>query len=134
MQDGVGSLQIYDNIANLLDDERWNGVNAKRVSVKMEHVQYDTPDCEGCCGKDGWLSIVHTPKDPISVDLAAAIADQIQVPFRENWCNPQECFGVGNTDTQINVSPDPQFLGGRSYVFQDLLVRKPLGCLLLKTC
>lgn len=39
MQDGIGSLQVYDNIANLLKDERWNGVNAKRVSVKMEHVR-----------------------------------------------------------------------------------------------
>lgn len=40
MQDGVGSLQVYDNIAELLDDEAWNGVNAKRVTVKMEKVQY----------------------------------------------------------------------------------------------
>lgn len=68
------------------------------------------------------MSIVHTPKDPFSVDLAAAIVDQIGVPFRENWCNPQECYGVGNSDTQVNVSPQPEFIGGRSYVFQDLLV------------
>jgi choline dehydrogenase-like flavoprotein len=122
MQDGMGSLQIYDNIATLLDDDAWNGENAKRVAVKMEHVQYDTPDCEGCCGKDGWLSIVHTPRDPLSNDLAVAIVNEIGVPYRENWCNPQECFGVGSTDTQINVSPDPNLLGGRSYVFQDLLV------------
>lgn len=122
MQDGVGSLQAYDNLAEVVEDQAWNGANAKRVSVKMEKVQYPTPDCSGCCGTDGWLSIVHTPKDPLSEDLAAAIVDQTGVPFRENWCNPDECFGVGNTDTQINVSPDPELLGGRSYVYQDLLI------------
>lgn len=122
MQDGVGSLQVYDNISKLVRDDAWNGENIKRIAKKMESVKYDTPECTDCCGKDGWLSIRHTPLDPLSQDIATAIVNQTGVAYRDNWCNPQECFGVGNTDTQLNDPPAPNQLGGRSYVYQDLLI------------
>lgn len=122
LQDGVGSLQVYNNISKLVEDDVWSGDHMKELFKRMEHVQYDTPDCESCCGKEGWLSIRHTPVDPLCQDVANAIVNQTGVPYRENWCNPQLCFGVGNTDTQINNPPAPGQLGGRSYVYQDLLV------------
>lgn len=122
MQDGVGSLQVYNNIAKVVEDSSWSGRNVKKYFKKMEKLTYETPDCEKCCGKDGWLSVSHTVMDPLSADVAAAIVNQIGVPFRENWCDPQKCFGVGRTDTQIKLATDQSPLGGRSYVYQDLLI------------
>ncbi|MGE0009743.1 MAG: GMC family oxidoreductase [Candidatus Babeliales bacterium] len=114
LNDGVGSLQVYDNIAKLIEDDYWLGSNINRLFKKMENVLYAQPG-DDCPGTQGWLSIQHTPVEPLLQSISNVIVDTINVPFRENFCNPQEPDGVGNADIQITTE------GTRSYVYQALL-------------
>lgn len=120
LQDGVGSLQVYNNIAKVVKDDYWKGENMQRLFQKMENALFANPkgSC-GCgrCGTTGWLSIQHTAvQAPFMTDVADAVISKIQVPFRENFCNPQDVAGIGNASVQVNAD------GTRSYVYQDLLV------------
>ncbi len=114
MQDGVGSLQLYNNIAKVVEDKYWCGKNMKRLFSKMENTLFPHgPNC----GSDGWLSIQHTPVEaPLLTDIADAVVDATGVPYIDNFCDPQVVAGIGNGSVQVNAD------GSRSYVYQDLLV------------
>lgn len=115
MQDGVGSLQVYDNIAKAVDDPYWKGSNIERLFAKMENSLF--PDPSGMCGRDGWLSTKHsTVEAPLLTAISDAIVAQTGVPFRENFCNPQDVAGVGNASVHVDAD------GKRSYVYKDLLM------------
>ncbi|MBS0636978.1 MAG: GMC family oxidoreductase [Verrucomicrobia bacterium] len=114
MQDGVGSLQVYNNIAKYVKDKYWCGKNMKRFFTGMENTLFPHgPDC----GSDGWLSIQHTVVEgPLLTDVSDAIVNATGVPFIQNFCDPQVVAGIGNASVQVNAD------GTRSYVYKDLLV------------
>ncbi len=115
LQDGVGSLQLYDNIAKAVDDDYWKGSNIERLFKKMENSLF--PDPSGMCGTGGWLSTQHTTVEaPLLTAISDAIVTQTGVPFRENFCNPQDVAGVGNASVQVDAK------GKRSYAYKDLLM------------
>ncbi len=114
MQDGVGSLQLYNNIAKVVEDKYWCGKNMKRLFSKMENTLFPH---SSDCGSDGWLSIQHTPVEaPFLTDVADSVVSATGVPYIDNFCNPQVVAGIGNASVQVNAD------GSRSYVYQDLLV------------
>ncbi|MGE0010465.1 MAG: GMC family oxidoreductase [Candidatus Babeliales bacterium] len=115
MQDGVGSLQVYDNIAIVVGDDYWNGSNIKRLFKKMENVLYAKPG-DACAGTNGWLSVQHTTVEPLLQSISDVVVDTIKIPYRENFCNPFDVAGVGNADVQIGKD------GNKSYAYQDLLL------------
>lgn len=113
MQDGVGSLEVYDQIAKTVHDKYWCGKNMKRLFSKMENTLF--PHGQDC-GSNGWLSIQHTAVEaPLLTDIADAVVAATNVPFIENFCNPQVVAGIGNASVQVNAD------GSRSYVYKDLL-------------
>lgn len=114
LQDGIGSLQIYENIAKAIKDDYWRGENMQRLFKKMEKALFPNPT--GDCGNDGWLSIIHSPTEPLSQDFTAAVLSTISTPYRENFCNPQDVAGIGNSSIQVTAD------GIRSYSYQDLLI------------
>lgn len=110
----LGSLQVYNNIAEVVEDDYWRGDNIHRLYNKIVKILYATPG-DGC-STEGWLSIKHTPIEELSQDIADVVVAMVQKPFLENFCNPQEIVGIGNNDQDITAA------GNRSYGYQDLLV------------
>lgn len=113
MQDGIGSLQVYENIAALVEDPYWKGPNVQRLFTKMENSLF--PNATEC-GTGGWLSVQHTQVEPLLKDFATTTVVTIKVPYRDTFCDPQDVAGVGNSSIQVNAD------GTRSYAYQDLLV------------
>jgi len=115
LQDGIGSLQVYDNIAKTVKDKAWCGKNIHRLFKKMETALFTH---DGSCGSDGWLSIQHSAVEaPLFTDLSDEIVAATGVPFLQNFCSPCNAVaGVGNASVQVKED------GTRASVYEDLLV------------
>jgi choline dehydrogenase-like flavoprotein len=116
--DGRGCLGVYDEIAQLIGDPRWNAENVLKICKEME--SYNVPETKSNSkfhGKSGWLKVQrssHFP--PIQRAFAKAAIDVTKLPFQKDLQgDPKDCVGVGEADLQINSK------GERSYSYKDLL-------------
>lgn len=119
MVDGRGSAQIYDKIAELVDDDRWAYRNVLPYFKKME--SYNVPSSDKRFhGSDGWLQIKQIiPKSPFHMDFLSAAIDITQAPFQSDMSgDPNNADGVGFAEFQI--TPE----GKRSAAFGNLLLPK----------
>ncbi len=129
-QDGIGPLEIYDNIANLVGDDYWLGSNVKTLFNKMENYQgpttpapctasADVPSCSGGQasghGYSGWLTVASPDKiDSLNQNIIDVAVNKFNVT-----CRPD--FGTGAAGigpTQYTIKAD----GTRSYAYVDLLM------------
>jgi choline dehydrogenase len=120
MQDGIGALQIYDEIATLVGDSYWNGANMKRLFNQME--SYNTPvsvvdgitPTSSAHGHSGWLKVRQPDNlDSMSLNIINA-SNAMGVPTLSDFGSTAD--GIGPAD--IQVGPD----GLRSYGYKDLLL------------
>ena len=117
LQDGVGSLKVYDILASETGDNYWKGSNMDRLFKKMENYTA-VPSNPGSvyAGQNGWLEIAQGTKESIHNDIVSvATAAPFNVPFRDNFKNPAHVAGIGNSDIQVNS------MGARSHAYGCLL-------------
>lgn len=113
LQDGVGSLKVYDILAEETGDDFWRGSNMDRLFKKMEDYTA-VPSNPGpiFAGQDGWLKLSQGTIEPIHANIIEVVtAPPFNVPFRENFKNPANVSGIGNADIQVN----PQGLRSQPY-------------------
>ncbi len=115
--DGRGSAHIYDNIAELVGDQRWSYRNILPYFKKMESYNVPLADTK-FHGSTGWLNIKKgTVKSPLHRDFLHTASKVTSAPIRADMSgDPKNADGVGITDLQIT----PQ--GKRSSAFEHLLV------------
>ena len=129
MVDGIGSLEIYDNIAEKVGDNYWLGSNVKTLFNKMENFQPlpdfplppspESPICPGGQapghGYNGWLFV--KPIDKIE-ELNEKI---VKVAVNDFGITSRPDFGTGSAGigpAQYTMRPD----GSRSNSYVDLLM------------
>jgi choline dehydrogenase-like flavoprotein len=109
MVDGWGSGKIYDQIAKVVGDDRWNSSNVAPFLAKMEHYYGPHPEYRGT---QGWLKVrPGTIKAPFYADVIRAASEVTKAPVVVNTTSD------GIHVAEIQVTPD----GRRSSAFQDLL-------------
>ncbi len=103
MVDGRGSKDVYDNIAEYVEDPMWSYDNILQYYKKMEnyHVNGANPNIHGF---GGWLNIKKT--GPLNEDLRGEMVEVLKnkfnVPYRQDPANPKEVTGVYITEVQNN--------------------------------
>lgn len=121
MQDGVGTLKIYDILASETGDPYWQGNNMDRLFKKMENLSNipsgpDSPNPgPDYAGQNGWLKIAVVKQEKIHTDMMTIAHDMFGVPIRTNFKNQANVSGIG--PSYVQITPE----GNRSYGYQDLL-------------
>ena len=119
LQDGVGSLKVYDILAQQVGDNYWRGENMNRLFKNMEDLSnITTPANPGpaYAGQSGWLKIQETPRDAIFDTIINVVGQPpFNVPYRSDFKNPANVSGIGPGYVQVTAS------NKRSYAYNDLL-------------
>lgn len=116
MYDGRGAPQIYDRIAEQVEDDIWCYKNMLPYYKKME--SYNVPNANpDIHGKDGWLQIKKNSglKDDLAMEMIQVLVDDLGVPFRQDQSDPAQMSGVYLSEEQIGKD------GKRSNSYRDLL-------------
>jgi choline dehydrogenase-like flavoprotein len=115
--DGRGSKKIYDNIAKLIEDNRWSYDNILPYYKKMEKASDESYD-PIYHGKSGWLNIRKaTIKSPFYDAFVKSATKITQAPFQTDMSgHPKNVSGIGISDVQIKDN------GKRSSSYEDLLI------------
>ncbi len=117
MIDGRGSAKIYDNIAQLVADDKWSYKSVLPYFKKMEN--YKSPVADPAFhGSKGWLQLKQgTIKAPLHRDFMHAAHKVTGAPLQKDMSgNPAHSDGIGIVDLQVSSD------GKRSAAFNDLLV------------
>jgi choline dehydrogenase-like flavoprotein len=99
---GRGDPNVYNNIANYVNDPIWSYDNILPYYKKME--TYDVPNGEpGIHGYDGWLKVRET--GPLNTDLRQELIDSItqldNIPVRTDPSDPLQIAGVYVCQEQV---------------------------------
>lgn len=118
---GRGDPNIYNSIANYVNDPIWSYDNILPYYKKME--TYNVPDGEpGIHGYDGWLKIRET--GPLDMDLRQELIDSItqieDIPVRTDPNDPAQISGVYICQEQVTQDAI------RCNAFESLLYPKKL--------
>jgi choline dehydrogenase len=122
--DGVGSLKLYDMIAEKVKDPYWRGENVLRLAKKMEHAY--PPRDPATYGSDGWLNISRSTidiQDPI-YDSIIQSANARGIPTQTDFRAKGNESGIGLVDSSV-FSPFASLGVGdglRSFSYKDLLL------------
>lgn len=122
--DGVGSLKLYDKIAERVNDPYWRGDNILRIAKKMESAH--PPRNPASYGHGGWLNISQSTQeiqDPIYSSILAS-ANALGIPTQTDFRVRGNESGIGLVDSHV-FSPFAsagQGDGLRSYSYKDLVL------------
>lgn len=118
MQDGKGTMEVYDRIGQKVGDSRHCGKRALYYFKKMENHERAAQNPK-LYGSKGWLSVAKSRPDHFAQKVMKSVQD---CGIAKYSSTPDLTGGVGETDTQVRYLGTTSPLGpGRSNAFIDFL-------------
>lgn len=118
MQDGVGSLKLYDEMSKDIKDSYFNGENANKLFKRMEDAS-TIPNSSSYSGQDGWLKIRYGTPHDIQKAILEEVKDNEKYGKTPEVTLRRDPEGIGLAAMQANVNEDGKPF--RSYAYQDLI-------------